>query len=694
VISSPNPQQTPQTAVTENKGMTDEQFTNLVAQEIRDALAYIDGTVSPERTLNYQYYQGIMEDVPAVEGRSSVVVSVVADYTGFMLPSLLRTMIAGRKIVEYQPKGDTDQGAAKQATDYVNETVMRYDNRIENVCYGWGFDGLVNKVGVVKVWWEEEKEYKDFNVQVPPDPQGLGLVMAVQQAEQQGLSIEAYGQDPQSGAHQLVLRQTIDKSHVKFEVLPPEEFVISRDARTLESARLKSHRTYKYAGELIEEGYDPQIVASLPSYSQSANLNAESQARQPDLTYFGSNNAADPMLKKIAVHSGTVLCDKDGTGLKEWYFVAGGWANNIKILESKEFEDEVYFCDFCPIPLPHLFFGKCPADDLVAIQRVQTVLARGQLDNVYLTNSPQREVVLSQIVGQRIEYVQNMSPGGIIPVTAVGAVNNVTVPWMGDAALNLMNYWDGQAENVTGAGRNTLGLDPMAVQNQSATAAALQDTASKLKMETMARIWASGGMRKLGRAILRILKRRQDFARMVKMNGVQQPVDPRVWAEMDDWDVTVNTGLGTGDRAKDVQSGLMIIGKMEEILLKLGPNNPIVSLPMLSHAYQDMAELLGAQNPDKYFKTLPLTWQPPPAPPQDPPQVQAAKINAGANIEIAQIKAGSSLTETQIDNQINWLLGIREQNIQAQLKATEIAVDHHHNSQMANIAKVKGQRPN
>ncbi len=104
----------------EPKGMSDEQFKDLVGSEIRDALNYIDSEIAPERSLNYQYFLGEMDDVPAIDGRSTVVVRVVADYVGFILPSLLRTMIAGRKIIEYPAKGQADAAAAKAATDFVN----------------------------------------------------------------------------------------------------------------------------------------------------------------------------------------------------------------------------------------------------------------------------------------------------------------------------------------------------------------------------------------------------------------------------------------------------------------------------------------------------------------------------------------------------------------------------------------------
>lgn len=670
-------------------GMSDDDIRTFISTEIRDALNYIDSEIAPSRELNYQYFLGEMPDVPHIEGRSSVVIRVIADYVGFILPSLLRTLISGRKIIDYVAKGIDDEDAAREATDYVNQTILRSDNNIESITQDWGFDGLVNKVGVVKAYWCEKKESEDFVISVRSQDE---MLMAMLQLQQSGDQIEVTGFTEAPDSIQIGIRRTVDKSTVEMVVLPPEEFVISRDARSLETARLKSHRTFKYVGELIEEGYDPDVISRLPSFSEG-QFNTEAQVRQPYVDAF-TTPSSDPMMRKVAVHYGVCMCDADGTGVKEWYFVAGGWEAGVEILTFKPFEDECYFADFCSVPLPHLFFGRCPADDLLEIQRVQTVLARQTMDNIYLTNAPQQEVVVNQLIGSDagMAYVTNKSPGGIIPVKAIGAVNNVTVPFMAGSSLELMRYWDMQAENRTGAGRNSLGLDPETLQNQSATAAKLADSASKLKMEMIARNWATGGFRKLGRGILRILKRHQNFARMVKVNGRMSQVDPRKWAEMEDWDVTVNTGLGTGNREKDFQLGGMIIAKMEQVLEKLGPNNPIVTLPMLSRAYVEMVDAAGFNNPDSYFKPLPMDWKPPPPQPQGPPpEVQTEIIKSQTTLQQQAMKNAQSDKENASDNLVDYLLGVREQDIEEALEKLKIRAGKPGN---ANIAKVSGQRMN
>lgn len=631
---------------TVKKGMDEDSFNTFVGNEIRDALGYIDSEIAPERELNYNYFMGKMDDVPPVPNRSAVVVRVVSDYIGFMLPSLLRTMISGKKVIEYRAKGKADAQAAREATAFVNEVVLRMDNQIENECYGWGFDALVNKVGVLKVWWEEEKEHDDA-VFGGLDPNQLA--MAANEIQQRGGEIIEADQ-AEDGSITIKVRKTTDKSHVKFAVLPPEEFVISRDAREGQIPRLKTHRTYRYVGDLLEAGYDYDTVMRLPSYTE-AQFNNESQNRQPAANQFNTNTS-DPMLKKVAVHEGVVYCDKDGTGLKEWFIVAGGWNTHIEVLECKPFEDDVFFAPFCPIPYPHLFYGGCPADDLIELQRIETVLARQIQDNVYLTNAPQREVLVSALIGNDLSFVQNMAPGGIIPVTRMGAVNPIVTPFMGEASLGLLRYWDTQAENRTGVGRNSLGLDPEVLQNQSATAANIQKSASSLKMETIARIWAAGGMRKLGVAILCLLKRNQSFERMIMMNGEEKQIDPSTWESLEDWDVVVNTGLGTGDRSRDVAALSGVIAKMEQVIQIAGPDNPIVTVPMMANALQELAEASGLANPDKYFTSLPPDWQMPKQEEPEDPEMAKAKAQMALEEQKAKMQFALKQEEAKIDAEL------------------------------------------
>jgi len=174
--------------------------------------------------------------------------------------------------------------------------------------------------------------------------------------------------------------------------------------------------------------------------------------------------------------------------------------------------------------------------------------------------------------------------------------------------------------------------------------------------------------------------------------------------EIDDFDGTDDsaaaapTGMSDDDfktlLGTEIRDALNYIdGKMEELLVKLGPNNPIVSLPMYSHALINMAEAAGFNNAEQYFKPLPVDWKPPappmpPSPPAPPPQVIAAQIKAAADKQVAEIRARAEGQRATVDNLVSYLLGVREQDLEAALERYRMA---RHMGGGGNIGKVKGQ---
>src|SRR5262249_12949952 len=58
--------------------------------------------------------------------------------------------------VEFHPVGEEDVAAAEQETDYVNHVFMQ-KNPGFLILYSFIKDALLSKVGIVKVWWEEEE---------------------------------------------------------------------------------------------------------------------------------------------------------------------------------------------------------------------------------------------------------------------------------------------------------------------------------------------------------------------------------------------------------------------------------------------------------------------------------------------------------------------------------------------------------
>src|SRR6266581_3618946 len=131
----------------------------LLAAEKASALAAITAAqLSEERADAMDYYLGDMEkDMPAQDGRSRAVSTDVADTIEGLMPSLMDIFAGSDEVVRFEPVGPEDEAAAQQETDYVNHVFMQ-QNPGFMVLYGFVKDALLSKVGIVKIWWEENEQ--------------------------------------------------------------------------------------------------------------------------------------------------------------------------------------------------------------------------------------------------------------------------------------------------------------------------------------------------------------------------------------------------------------------------------------------------------------------------------------------------------------------------------------------------------
>jgi hypothetical protein len=146
--------------------------------------------LSTERADAMDYYLGRMDkDMPPQEGRSKTVSMDVADTIEGLLPNLMEVMAGSDEVVVFNPVGPEDEKAAQQETDYVNHVFMQR-NPGWRVLYDFTKDGLMSKVGIAKIWWEEtEEEQRETYYDLSEDQFAL-LSMAVQQSEGQMKIIE------------------------------------------------------------------------------------------------------------------------------------------------------------------------------------------------------------------------------------------------------------------------------------------------------------------------------------------------------------------------------------------------------------------------------------------------------------------------------------------------------------------------
>src|SRR5262245_45044826 len=113
----------------------------------------VSSKLSDERAKALDYYQGNMDrDLPVPAGRSKAVSSDVSDTIEGLMPPLMEVFAGGDEVVRFEPVGPEDVAAAEQETDYINHVFMQQNDGFL-ILYTFIKDAMLNKTGIIKVWW-------------------------------------------------------------------------------------------------------------------------------------------------------------------------------------------------------------------------------------------------------------------------------------------------------------------------------------------------------------------------------------------------------------------------------------------------------------------------------------------------------------------------------------------------------------
>jgi hypothetical protein len=402
--------------------------------------------------------------------------------------------------------------------------------------------------------------------------------------------------------HDLKVKRICSYGQVRVQALPNEQFLIDPEARVLDEENVSfcAHSWKCTRSSLIEEGFDPDVVEGLPSHSEIEE--SEDTARRP---YFDVSRSADRSMELVERHECYIKLDMNGDGVAEWVKadMAGGTGKR-HMLKFEEWGDDLPFSDIVPDPVPHRWQGRSIFDEMEDLQRIKTVLLRGMFDNLYWVNNPMLQVLVNQVENE--DRLLNPDFGEVLYVKQLDTVKPLPVPFVADKIYPALELIDAIAEKRTGVSMRTTALDMDALQNQTATATNAMQAASHTKVEEYARnIAECGGFKRIFACILKLICKHQDKPRTIRLREEWVEVDPRGWDS--DMDVTINTGLGTGSRDKDLAMLQGLAMKLEQINAQVGPQVATglgVGPSTLFDVYRKMTEAAGIRQPEAYFPDI------------------------------------------------------------------------------------------
>ena len=124
---------------------SDEEILAAIEREESQSYQTTSGTLKQERDESLKYYLGEEFGNEQVD-RSSVVTRDVLDTIEWVLPSLLKTFLAGDEIIKINPVGEEDIAQAEQETEVTNH-IIQQKNPGFNIFYTWFKDALLQKTG-------------------------------------------------------------------------------------------------------------------------------------------------------------------------------------------------------------------------------------------------------------------------------------------------------------------------------------------------------------------------------------------------------------------------------------------------------------------------------------------------------------------------------------------------------------------
>ena len=579
--------------------MSQDEIQGAIKEAIESAIDYVDGDIAGQRERAQKYFDGRV-DLDHEEGRSKVVSTKVRDVVRGAKPSLMRIFLSNEKFVEFTPKGEEDVANAEQATTYAHWVFNKVGgyNILNNAIH----DALLKKVGVVKVWWNTETIAKSYSYENLSDEEVEALISddeveVVEHLQEVEMEMDEMGMEIMRNVHSMMISHKSEEGSLVVEGIPPEEFFIDGNAKSIEDAYIVCHRTEKRVGDLVAMGYEIDVIEELAGGGGDSLAGDEEKVLRFGETIRDSDDTVnDPSMKTVVVTEAYLRIDTEGDGIPTLHkFLCGG--TNYEVLDMEPW-GKVPFAAVRVDPEPHAFYGRSLAELVMHDQDTTTSVLRGILDNVALTNSPRLEVNLDMV---ELDDVMNNEIGAIIRSEQIGSVNPLAVPFVAGSTLPALQYLDMLVEEKTGISKMSMGVNADMLQNTSATAAALTAQAGAGQVEVMARNLAEG-MRELFKLILQVSIKNSPEEQMMRLNGEFVAVDPRLWDA--DMDLDINVGLGTGQEDVKAAALMQTFQTQQQIWQTYGPQNGLVSMTQMRNTLSDMMALSGIRNVDRYYAAM------------------------------------------------------------------------------------------
>ncbi|BBI55057.1 portal protein [Vibrio phage vB_ValP_IME234] len=636
----------------ELKVMEKDKQIHYLRKYIRDARDYQDEKLQENWKQAQRYYYGEKMG-NEVEGRSQVISRDVSDAIDWMMPDLMEIFATDYNAVQYEARTPAHVDGAEHMSNYANYTFFNLNEGFM-IMHQWFKDALMFKRGIVKHYWTEEtNQTAEYYTGLSND--GVTAVLAKDGAELLEIA------ENEDGTFDIKISVEETKRYIKVEPVPPEEFLIDRNAKCVKDATFVGHQRKVTKADLYEMGYTAEQIEELNNYDEDDPSDSELRliremyngAQTHDYDDYGN----DPMNDKYWIIEAYVRMDVDGDGFNELRRII--MCGNT-ILSDDDW-DFVPFSSLTPNPIQHQFYGQSIYDMVHDVQEVKTALLRNQLDNMYLINNGRYAAVEGQV---NLADMQNNKLGGVVREKMQGALRPLVQPELPKGTYDMVAYYDEIKTNRTGVSPRTQGLDDKVLNSHTGSGQVnrVMSTAEK-RLKLVARIFAETGVRDLFIAIKQLAMKHQDEQMSFRLNGKYVTIDPATWRDQVDMKVLV----GNGTKDKDQQ--LMHLMRMFELTQSIVGNG---GLGILTNE-QKIYNLLTKITENAGYTDVEEFWLDPTT--EEALAAKKARAEEAAKPTPDEIKANADAMKKQSDSQVDQLKVQQEakkNDVESRIKLKEL----------------------
>jgi len=566
-----------------SKKLTDDDILSEVRYQLSQASGseFASDELVQDRTNALKYYMGKPRG-DEIEGRSTIISKDVADMIDSMLTQIMPTFTMDN-IVQFEPMSEQDEEQARVESNFCNYMVMEKNNGymlLETLIK----DALLSKNATAKVYVDVKEDVKKESY---TDLTQEELFMVLQpQAKNQEVDITEFNESTGN----VKLKRITTTRKLVVDAVAPENFCISSEHRSqfLDDVMYCSERQYVSRGELIDQGFDKDLVYSLPSTTTDTKADSlERNTIDDEQNYFNRETS----MQTCEVHEHYIRIDQDGDGVAELHKVL----TVENILLSNEEVDFVPYANGVAFLMGHRFYGQSVYDKISEIQDMKTHFLRQWADNALVANHKKYVVVGDQV---NMDDLLNGRPNGVIRAENLGAVQELGTTDIGPSCQMALDYYDKVRTDRSGS---SLDLQ----SNQMAMPSNVGDQGVNTLIANLEKVTALATNNLSETLITSIYRLVHKYLRMyfqedisAKMGGQWAETNPSQWQERDNVNITVPPTASE----KVVQSvALEKAVSMAQQELSMGKEGITTSDGQVYQMKIDHLRMSGIDHPEKYF---------------------------------------------------------------------------------------------